>query len=117
MTRLRSRVEAGAAVHLAFDHRDLVDGALDLAGVPGQGEAVGDWSVRMPAAKERRPAWSSASTAASQASRSRLPVRAVIISAKAVTAGSPSSARPAVLLSLSGDGSLPRARQLGLLEG
>src|SRR5580693_9071160 len=40
------------------------------------------WSLRMPTAKERRPAWSSASTAASQVSRSRLPVRAVIISAK-----------------------------------
>src|SRR5690349_19551248 len=36
------QVEAGAAVHLAFDHLDLVDGALDLAGVPGQGEAVDD---------------------------------------------------------------------------
>ena len=42
-------------------------------------------SLRMPMAKERRPGWSSASTAASQASRSRLPVRAVIISANAVT--------------------------------
>src|SRR6185312_877344 len=36
------QVEAGAAVHLAFDHLDLVDGAFDPAGVPGQGEAVGD---------------------------------------------------------------------------
>jgi len=36
---------------------------------------------------------------------------------KTVYPGSPSSARPAVLLSLSGDGPLPRARQLGLLEG
>ena len=43
------------------------------------------WSWRMPVARERSPAWSSASTAVSQASRSRLPVRAVIISAKAVT--------------------------------
>src|SRR6185437_11808653 len=36
------QVEAGAAVHLAFDHLDLVDRSLDLAGVPGQGQAVGD---------------------------------------------------------------------------
>src|SRR5262249_41537582 len=39
---LAERVEAGAAVHLALDHLDLVDGALDLAGVPVQGEAVDD---------------------------------------------------------------------------
>src|ERR1035441_8454889 len=34
--------EAGTAIHLAFDHLDLVDGALDLAGAPGEGEPVGD---------------------------------------------------------------------------
>jgi len=34
--------EAGAAVHLALDHLDLVDGALDLAGAVGQAGAVGD---------------------------------------------------------------------------
>jgi sodium/hydrogen antiporter len=34
------QVESGAPVHLAFEHLDLVDGALDLAGAVGQGEAV-----------------------------------------------------------------------------
>jgi integrase len=43
------------------------------------------WSLRMPMARERSPDRSSASTAASQVSRSRLPVRAVIIWANAVT--------------------------------
>src|SRR5690349_20905047 len=36
------QVEAGAAVHLAFDHRYLSGGALGFAAVPGQGEAVDD---------------------------------------------------------------------------
>src|SRR5258706_2915454 len=36
------QIEACAAVHLAFDHFDLVDGSLDLAGAVGQGEAVDD---------------------------------------------------------------------------
>src|SRR5205085_10954191 len=36
------QVEAGAAVHLALEHLDLIDGALDPAGVPVQGEAVDD---------------------------------------------------------------------------
>jgi hypothetical protein len=36
------QAEAGAAVHLPFDHLDLVDGALDLAGTPGEGEPVDD---------------------------------------------------------------------------
>jgi hypothetical protein len=39
---LAEQVEAGAAVHLPFDHLDLVDRALDPAGVPVQGQAVGD---------------------------------------------------------------------------
>ena len=44
------------------------------------------WSLRMPAASERRSDWpSSASIAVSQDSRSRLPVRPVIISAKLLT--------------------------------
>ena len=84
---LAEQVEAGAAVHLALDHLDLVDRALDLAGVPVQGEAVGDGLLVVADAdgEGAQPDWSSASTAASQASRSRLPVRAVIISANAVT--------------------------------
>jgi hypothetical protein len=36
------QVEPGAPVHLALEHLDLVDGALDLAGAVGQGQAVGD---------------------------------------------------------------------------
>ena len=44
------------------------------------------WSLRMPVARERRSGWpSSASMAVSHASRSWLPVRPVIISAKLVT--------------------------------
>src|SRR5207248_1936293 len=34
------QAEAGAAVHLALEHLDLIDGALDSAGVPVQGKAV-----------------------------------------------------------------------------
>jgi hypothetical protein len=41
MTRVRSRLNP-APVHLPFEHLYLVDGALDLAGAVGQGEAVGD---------------------------------------------------------------------------
>ncbi len=81
---LAEKVEAGAAVHLALDHLDLVDGALDLP------EAMRPLttacrSLRIPEGKERRSGWSSASTAASQASRSCLPLQRVIVSAKAVT--------------------------------
>src|SRR5438105_8714891 len=44
------------------------------------------WSLRMPVARERRSGWpSSACMAVSHASRSWLPVRPVIISAKLVT--------------------------------
>jgi hypothetical protein len=39
---LAEQVEAGAAVHLPFDHLDPVDVALDDAGAVGQGEPVGD---------------------------------------------------------------------------
>jgi hypothetical protein len=35
----------GTAVHLALDHLDLVDGALDDPGVPGQAQAVADGVV------------------------------------------------------------------------
>src|SRR5260370_22492268 len=37
---LAEQWEAGTAVHLALDHRDLVDGALHDSGVPGDGQAV-----------------------------------------------------------------------------
>src|SRR5579863_4167552 len=39
---LAEQGEAGAAVHLALDRLDLVDGALDLARAVGEGEAVDD---------------------------------------------------------------------------
>src|SRR5262249_28457625 len=37
---LAEQVEAGAAIHLPFEHFDPVDVAFDLAGAVGQGQAV-----------------------------------------------------------------------------
>jgi predicted ATPase len=51
---LAEQVEAGAAVHLPFDHLDLVDCALDLAGVPVQGQAVSE-TIRAEGAVSYRP--------------------------------------------------------------
>src|SRR5215472_2127925 len=42
---LAEKVEAGAAIHLAFDHLDPVDVALDRAGAVGQGQAVAHGGV------------------------------------------------------------------------
>ena len=86
---LAEQGEAGAAVHLAFEHLDL-----DMLTVPStlpelQGRVrplvTACWSVRIPAAKDFSSGRSPVSTVVSQFSRSSWPLRRVIICAKLVT--------------------------------
>ncbi len=82
------QAEAGAAVHLAFEHLDLVDGALDFAGAPVQGQAVGDGLLVVADAGGEGAQVGLAVVGfygGSQDSRSWLPVRPVIISANPLT--------------------------------
>jgi hypothetical protein len=75
-------VQAGAAVHLPSVHLDLAVIAFGDAGVVAQGEAGGE-VLADPVAKVCRSGRSSLSMASSQLARSLLPVRLVIILAKA----------------------------------